>query len=191
MELVKEPKFNRIHPKKFALWTAMVSIIMLFSAFTSAYIVKKSAGNWYSFPLPDEFIMSTLAILLSSAVLHVSYRAFKRKNYKLFKSLLAVGTLSGLIFIILQYAGWLSLNEMGIFAHTNQSASFLAIFVGTHVLHVFGGIAALIICLVYAFGNRKFEWSPRRQLRLELVFTYWHFVDVLWLYLLGFLIIQQ
>jgi cytochrome c oxidase subunit 3 len=191
MELVNQSRFNRIHPKKFALWTAMVSMIMLFSAFTSAYIVKKSAGNWLSFPLPDEFTASTFAILLSSATLHFAYRSFKQKKYKAFKILLSVGTVSSLIFIILQYAGWLALNDMGIFAHTNQSASFLAIFVGVHALHVFGGIAALIICLAYAFGNQKFEWSPKRQLRLELVFTYWHFVDVLWLYLLGFLIIQQ
>lgn len=194
MEMVTSPKkIRRVHPKKFALWTAMVSILMLFSAFTSAYIVRKAASNWLAFPIVDEFFYSTGVILSSSVVLHVAYKAFVAKNYTLYKILLTLGLGLGILFVALQYMGWLTLNSdtYQIFISTNQSSSFFVLLVGTHALHVIGGITALMISWIYALKRSTQEWTPKGQLRLELAFTYWHFVDILWLYLLVFLWIQQ
>ena len=192
MEMVASPKkIKRIHPKKFALWTAMLSMIMFFSALTSAYIVRKGAGNWLSFPIVNEFFYSTGVILSCSVILHVAYRAFVNKDYKLYKILLTIGFGLGCLFVVLQYSGWLALNEMAIFVYTNQSSSFFVLLVGMHAMHVLGGIAALLISWIYAMRKSTLEWTPKGQLRLELTFTYWHFVDVLWLYLLVFLWIQQ
>lgn len=64
---------SKIHPKKFALGVACASILMMFAAFTSAYIVRQAAGNWLEFRLPDIFYINTLVILLSSATVHGSY----------------------------------------------------------------------------------------------------------------------
>lgn len=192
MEMVASPnKIKRIHPKKFALWTAIVSMLMLFSAFTSAYIVRKAAGNWLSFPIVEEFFYSTGVILSSSVILHVAYKAFIARNYQWYKILLSIGFGLGILFVALQYMGWLALNEMGIFIYTNQSSSFFVLLVGTHALHVIGGITALMISWIYAFKKSTQDWTPKGQLRLELTFTYWHFVDALWLYVLIFLWIQQ
>lgn len=194
MEMVTSPKkIRRIHPKKFALWTAIVSMLMLFSAFTSAYIVRKASSNWLAFPIVDEFFYSTGVILSSSVILHVAYKAFVAKNYTLYKLLLTIGLGLGVLFVALQYMGWLTLNSdtYGIFISTNQSSSFFVLLVGTHALHVIGGITALMISWIYALKSSTKEWTPRGQLRLELTFTYWHFVDILWLYLLLFLWIQQ
>ncbi|BDS15139.1 cytochrome c oxidase subunit 3 [Aureispira anguillae] len=192
MEMVASPKrIRRIHPKKFALWTAIVSILMFFSAFTSAYIVRKAAGNWLSFPIVEEFFYSTGVILSSSIILHVAYRAFVNKNYQLYRILLTIGFILGILFVSLQYAGWLALNQKGIFIYTNQSSSFFVMLIGTHALHVIGGITALMISWIYAMKKNTLEWTPKGQLRLELTFTYWHFVDVLWLYLLLFIWTQQ
>lgn len=193
MEMVSSPKkIKRVHPKKFALWTAIVSMLMLFSAFTSAYIVRKAAGNWLSFPIVEEFFYSTGVILSSSVILHVAYKAFVAKNYTLYKILLTLGLALGVLFVALQYMGWLTLNNnKGIFISTNQSSSFFVLLVGTHALHVIGGITALMISWIYALKRSTQEWTPKGQLRLELTFTYWHFVDILWLYLLLFLWIQQ
>lgn len=194
MEMVTSPKkIRRVHPKKFALWTAMVSILMLFSAFTSAYIVRKAASNWLAFPIVDEFFYSTGVILSSSVILHVAYKAFVAKNYTLYKILLTLGLGLGILFVALQYMGWLTLNSdtYQIFISTNQSSSFFVLLVGTHALHVIGGITALMISWIYALKSSTQEWTPKGQLRLELAFTYWHFVDILWLYLLVFLWIQQ
>lgn len=194
MEMVTSPKkIRRIHPKKFALWTAIVSMLMLFSAFTSAYIVRKAASNWLAFPIVDEFFYSTGVILSSSVVLHVAYKAFVAKNYALYQILLTLGLGLGILFVALQYMGWLTLNgdPYGIFISTNQSSSFFVLLVGTHALHVIGGITALMISWIYALKSSTKAWTPKGQLRLELTFTYWHFVDILWLYLLVFLWIQQ
>lgn len=192
--MVTSPKkIRRIHPKKFALWTAIVSMLMLFSAFTSAYIVRKAASNWLAFPIVDEFFYSTGVILSSSVVLHVAYKAFVAKNYALYRILLTLGLGLGILFVSLQYMGWLTLNgdPYGIFISTNQSSSFFVLLVGTHALHVIGGITALMISWIYALKSSTKAWTPKGQLRLELTFTYWHFVDILWLYLLLFLWIQQ
>lgn len=194
MEMVTSPKkIRRIHPKKFALWTAIVSMLMLFSAFTSAYIVRKAASNWLAFPIVDEFFYSTGVILSSSVVLHVAYKAFVAKNYALYRILLTLGLGLGILFVVLQYMGWLTLNgdPYGIFISTNQSSSFFVLLVGTHALHVIGGITALMISWIYSLKSSTKAWTPKGQLRLELTFTYWHFVDILWLYLLVFLWIQQ
>jgi cytochrome c oxidase subunit 3 len=192
MEMVVAPKkIKRIHPKKFALWTAMISMIMLFSALTSAYIVQKASGDWLSFPIVKEFFLSTGVILSCSVVLHVAYKAFIDRNYKLYQILLTVGFGLGCSFVALQYLGGLALNEMGVFVYTNQSSSFFVLLVGIHALHVLGGITALLISWIFAMRKNTLEWSDKGQLRLELTFTYWHFVDLLWLYLLAFLWIQQ
>lgn len=183
-------KIKRVHPKKFALWTAMVSILMLFSAMTSAYIVRKAAGDWLDFEIASEFFYSTGLILASSVVLQVAYRAFVQKNYPLYQGLITAGFLMGIGFVVLQYQGWLSTNAEGIYIYSNQSSSFFVLLVGVHALHVMGGITALMISWIYALKPSTKAWSERGQLRLELTLTYWHFVDILWIYVLLFLYFQ-
>jgi cytochrome c oxidase subunit 3 len=191
MSTVAEVKLKRIHPKKFALWMSIVSMIMFFSAFTSAYIVRKSAGNWMSFPLPLEFYISTIVILLSSVCFYISKKAYVEANNSLFKVLFYIGFTLGLVFILLQYLGWQSLHKMDISISTNQSSSFFYLITYAHLLHVVGGIAALVVTMVGIIRGRFDYPSDKRTLKLELVFTFWHFVDLLWIYLLVFLIIQQ
>lgn len=183
-------KVRRVHPKKFALWTAMVSILMLFSAMTSAYIVRKAAGDWLDFEIAKEFFYSTGLIVASSVILHVAYKAFVQKNYPLYQGLITVGFLMGIGFVVLQYQGWLSTNAEGIYIYSNQSSSFFVLLVGVHALHVMGGVTALMISWIYAIKPSTKAWSERGQLRLELTLTYWHFVDVLWIYVLLFLYFQ-
>jgi cytochrome c oxidase subunit 3 len=192
MQMVASPnKIKRIHPKKFALWTGIISMLMLFSAFTSAYLVRKAAGDWLYFPMTPEFFYSTAVIVSSSIVLHVAYKAFVHRNYRLYQGLLTLGFFMGITFVALQYQGWLSLNEMGIDIRTNQSSSFFVLIVGVHALHVLGGITALMISWIYALKKSTMQWSERGQLRLELTCTYWHVVDVLWIYVFLFIYLQQ
>ena len=103
---IKPKKRFRIHPQKFALWSAMASIIMMFAALTSAYIVRKAAGNWLEYALPTIFYYSTLIILLSSITLHGSYLSFKKGNALLYRLGLFVTLLLGVAFVIMQYVGW-------------------------------------------------------------------------------------
>ncbi len=180
---------NKIHPKKFALAVACGSILMMFSAFTSAYIVRQAAGNWLEFQLPALFFVSTGIILASSLTLHFSYKSFLKGNEQLYKTLLVVTLILGLGFVVMQYQGWLSMMEMGVPLKTNPSGDFIYVISGVHAAHVLGGITALIIALLHAF-SLKFKVTAARKLRFELTFIYWHFVGFLWLYLIVFFSIQ-
>lgn len=179
---------GRIHPQKFALWVGMAGIVMMFAALTSAYLVKQSAGNWLEFTFPNQFYFSTASILLSSVALHKSfteYKAGKEGGYKLY---LFIGFLLGCTFVVLQYYGWLALYGMGVDMKGNASGGFFYLITGLHVLHVLGGIAALIVTMLNAF-SLKFKVTSKRILRFDLVINYWHFVDILWVYLFIFLLV--
>ena len=180
---------SKIHRHKFALWVGIAGIIMMFAAFTSAYVIRRAAGNWFEFKLPDIFFINTAVIVLSSLTLHTSYNAFKKGNEKLYKSLLIVTFVLGLLFVVLQYQGWLALDRIGATFTINPSSSFIYVISGLHAAHVLGGIAALSVALIHAF-ILPFKPTPRRKLRFELVLQYWHFVDILWVYLIVFFVIQ-
>ena len=185
-----EYRRSKIHPKKFALWVGCASIMMMFAAFTSAYIVRQAAGNWLEFRMPDIFYFNTAVILLSSVTLHGSYLAFKQGKEQLYKGLLVVTFALGLAFLALQYEGWQALRAMGIELTTNPSGSFVYVISGVHAAHILGGIAALIIAMIHAFAL-PFSPIPGRKLRFEMTLTYWHFVDFLWVYLLLFFVLQS
>ena len=180
---------NRIHPHKFALWVSLASIVMLFTAFTSAYIVRQAAGNWLEFRLPDLFFISTGVILVSSLTLQGSYLSFKKGRKERYRALMALSFGLGLAFLILQYEGWQALVDIGVMLDGNPSGSFIYLISGVHAAHVLGGVAALVVALMHAF-MLPVKATPRRVLRFELVLTYWHFVGFLWLYLLGFFVIM-
>ena len=181
---------NRIHPKKFALLIACASIMMMFAAFTSAYVVRQAAGNWLEFRLPDLFYFNTGVILLSSLSLHSSYLAFKRGNTRLYRLLLAGALVLGLAFLALQYQAWQALAAIGVELTTNPSGSFVYVISGVHAAHILGGIAVLILAALHAFVLPH-RITPTRKLRFELTLIYWHFVDFLWVYLLLFFTFQS
>lgn len=183
-------RHNKIHPKKLALWVGIVSLIMMFTALTSAYIVRRAAGNWLEFSIPTIFYVNTLVIVVSSLTLHAAYAAFKREADGAYKTLLSLTFVLGIAFVILQLLGWQEMAANGLDIKINPSTSFVYALSGLHAVHVIGGIAILAVALVMAFV-RKLKRTPARQLRLELTLTYWHFVDVLWIYLIVFLSLQR
>ena len=184
---LKKTTGNNFQAQKFGLWLAIVSMLMLFAALTSAYLVRRSAGNWLEFKLPDIFLYSTIVILASSVTLHSAYLAFKRGNATLYRTLLGTTFVLGIAFLVLQYTGWSQLNEIDIRLQTNPSASFLFVISGLHAAHLLGGLGALTVALVHGFRLR-YKVTPRRIHRLGLTMTYWHFVDILWVYLFLFLL---
>lgn len=181
---------NKIHPKKLALWMACASMGMLFGAFTSAYIVRQAAGNWLEFQLPNVFFVSTAVIVLSSVLLHLSFLSFKKGNERMYKGLLVAASLMGFAFLALQYQGWLAMEEMGVPLRTNPSGDFIYVISGVHAAHILGGIATLIVALINAFAL-PFKVTAARVLRFDLTVNYWHFVDLLWVYLMVFFVSQQ
>jgi cytochrome c oxidase subunit 3 len=192
MGAISSPEYNRskIAPQKFALWVGIASIVMMFGAFTSAYVVRRSAGNWLEFRLPDIFFVNTAVIILSSLTLHYAYVSFKKGNEKWYKGLLITTFVLGILFVVLQYKGWEAMNAIGATFTVNPSSSFIYVISGLHAAHVLGGMAALVVAMVHAFVL-PFKPTLRRRQRFELVCQYWHFVDVLWVYLIGFFMVQS
>lgn len=180
-------KHERIHPHVFALWVSFGSILMMFIALTSAYIVKQSAGNWLEFIIPNSFYLSTAVILFSSITLHIAYNSFKKGKELLYKSLLVVTLILAFVFLVLQYQGWMILFEGGVDMKGNPSGAFFYLLTGLHAAHILGGIAALIVAVLHAF-TLPFKPSEKRRVRFSLVLQYWHFVDILWIYLFTFLL---
>lgn len=178
---------NRIHPHKFTLWVAMGSIIMMFAGLTSAYIVRSNQGNWFLFELPVVFWYSTLVILISSLTMHLAYKAFKAREMQRYRVLITATAALGIVFTVLQFLGFSQLNGHGvqlIGQGSNPSASFLAVITGLHVLHVLGGVVALLIIFIRAYSAKSKSYNT---VPVEMAATYWHFVDILWIYLFVFL----
>jgi cytochrome c oxidase subunit III len=176
---------KRIHPHKFTMWVAIGSILMMFFGFTSAYIVKRNQANWFSFQLPLVFWYSTAVIIASSITIWLAEKRFKQRQMAQYRSLLTVTFILGIVFVALQIMGFASMTRHGLPLQKNVSVSFLYIIVGVHAVHVVGGIIALIVLFLKAFSSKikNYDIVP-----VQVMSTYWHFVDFLWIYLLIFLL---
>lgn len=181
---------NKINAQKFALWAAMASISMMFAAFLSAYIVKQASGNWLEFSLPATFYLSTVLVLAVSLMLHKTQTWLREGKKSAYTTGLSLAMVLALLFIISQYFSWTALVERGIDLKGNVSGSFLYLITGIHVLHVLGGIIALVISLVYALFFPFNNGNSKRQ-KFDLVVNYWHFVDALWVVLFLFLMFYK
>ena len=178
---------KKIHPYKFTLWVAMGSIVMMFAGFTSAYIVKRNQANWQGFDLPAIFYYSTAVIVLSSVTMIIAVRKFRERRMDIYRQMFFLTALLGLVFIAMQWIGFQTLQNNGIRligAGSNVSGSFLAVIAGVHMAHVLGGVIALLIMLRRAFSSKTKIYS---KVGVEVAATYWHFVDLLWIYLFIFL----
>jgi len=182
-EVIK-PK-NKIHPHKFTLWVGIGSIVMMFAGLTSAYIVKRNQSGWVSYELPMAFWYSTIIILLSSLTIHLSAKCFKERLMGRYRKWMAATMLLGVLFVVLQFIGFKDFWQMGMTLQANVSFSFLYVIVGLHGVHVLGGVIALIVMSLKAFSRKTRNYS---MVPVDLLCTYWHFVDLLWIYLLIFLI---
>ncbi|MGY6559539.1 MAG: cytochrome c oxidase subunit 3 [Nitritalea sp.] len=177
-----------MHPKKFALWLFMVTVVMIFAALTSAYIVRQSEGNWLEFELPTLFWYSTGIIVISSLALHWAYTAAKRDNLLQLKLGMTVTVLAAVAFLVAQWYGWVALVDRDVFFVGNPSGSFLYVFTGLHGIHLISGVIFIIFVLISSF---RYKVHSQEMTVMEMCVTYWHFLGGLWLYLFMFLLLNH
>lgn len=182
-----------VHPQKFAMWLAMSVITMMFAGLTSAYLVRKGAPNWTQYVMPIQFYISGAIILASSVSMWGAVRSWKRDNIGMYKLMLSVTFFLSLCFVASQWLGWQGLKSEGIYLNGNPSGSFLYVISYMHVAHVGVGVLLLLFTLIRAFvlfdnPARLLIWQTddNKKIRIELLATYWHFVGLLWIYLLIF-----
>jgi cytochrome c oxidase subunit 3 len=164
------------------MWLALVAVVMLFAAFTSALIVRQGLGdNWGSTPLPRMLWLNTLVLLASSATLEFSRRALARRASESFSIWLHVTAGLGVIFLIGQLAAWRELAARGFYLSSNAGASFLYLLTATHGLHLLGGVISLGYLVMRAGAIAR---GSQRRVALDATAIYWHFMDGLWIYIL-------
>ncbi len=177
-----------MHPKKFAMWLFIVSVIMIFAGLTSAFIVRQSEGNWLEYDLPGIFWYTSGIILLSSIFMHWAYISAKKDQLDNLKIALGITTILGLAFLVGQWFSWVALVDMDVYFVGNPGGSFLYVLTGVHALHLISGVIFLIIVLISSF---KYKVHSKRLVKLEMCATYWHFLGGLWLYLFMFLLFNH
>jgi cytochrome c oxidase subunit III len=181
-----------VNSKKMILWLFIVTIVMLFAAFTSAYIVRKADGEWLLFSLPSIFAYSTGIILLSSITMQWAYSLLKKDQVQQAKVLVAATFALGFAFLCIQYVGLFDvLVSMNVFlggASSNPAGSFVYVLLGVHAFHLVTGLIYILIVLSLLF---KGKITKEKSLQFELCTTYWHFLDLLWIYLFVFLLVNN
>ncbi len=175
-------------PASTGIWVGLAAITMSFAAFTSALIVRQGGStDWRHFTLPRILYFNTLVLLSSSLSLELSRRRAASFISGVESSLvnpvrwLYATLLLGLLFVAGQYMAWLQLKSEGLYLATNPSSSFFYVLTAVHALHVMGGLGGLIYVI------RRLSRSVLRQSTLDAASYYWHFMDILWLYLLWLL----
>jgi cytochrome c oxidase subunit III len=166
------------------IWVGIAAISMSFVALTSALVVRKGASSdWQHFTLPAILYVNTVVLALSSATLEVSRRriAAYMRRFRTEASparWLYVTLFLGLVFVSGQYVAWRQLSSEGLYLATNPSSSFFYVLTAGHLLHVLGGLGGLVL-VIHRLGK-----SILRRSTLDIAARYWHFLGVLWLYLL-------
>ena len=172
-------------PSSTAIWVVLFAITMMFAALTSALIVRKGSSlDWKTFTLPSILYFNTLLLLASSVTLEVA-----RRRVALFMGgmksqvedparWLYITLFLGLLFVGGQYVAWSQLRAEGLYLATNPSSSFFYLLTAIHALHVLGGLGGLIYVI------RKLSKSALLRSQFVATARYWHFMGILWLYLL-------
>ena len=186
MDIVSTQQKQKMHPHKFTLWVAIGSIIMMFAGLTSAYIVKSNQTNWITVELPKAFWISTAVILISSLTLQMALRSFKQREMNKYRLLIGITVILGVAFVVLQWFGFQELWAQQITFRGAGAGQFLYVIFGLHAIHVIGGIITLLIMFIKAFVGKTKLYS---SVPVEVAAVYWHFVDLLWIYLLLFFLI--
>ncbi len=178
--------------RKPLLWIGIASIVMTFAGLTSGYIVSRAsllpANRWLQFALPTEFYVATAFIIGASLAMIVGKIAIKNGNVSNLKKALWVALILGFGFAIIQYLGWKTLIDSGFYftgESSNTAVSWVYVITFVHWLHVISGIIVLMVTTHQAVKN---NYSKQEHQGFDLASIYWHFLDILWIYLFLFLV---
>ncbi|GEP49607.1 cytochrome oxidase subunit III [Flavobacterium noncentrifugens] len=185
---LEEHKARSARSAKLILLFAMVSMTMMFAGLTSAFVVSKSRADWLKdFQMPSAFFASTLVIICCSITFHLAKKSIQKDNRSATTSFLLATLALGILFVVLQFVGFGQIVESGYYFTGSESTittTFLYVVTVTHLAHLTGGLISLLIII---YNHFKQKYNSSQTLGIELGAMYWHFLDVLWVYLFLFL----
>lgn len=189
-QTLEQDKQN-LRAKKFLMWLFIVSSFIFFAGLTSGFIVYTAGdpSRGIKTILPKGFAYSSVIIVLSSITMHLAYLSGKRLQFNKQKQYLIATIILGILFFVIQLNTWRTLIDQEVFfVNNNASHSFIYVFTGAHLAHIFAGILMLINALM---GVAKNIPQIRNMFSLEITSMFWHFIDILWIYLYVFLLLNQ
>jgi cytochrome c oxidase subunit III len=170
---------------RLGIWVALASILMMFTSLSSAYVVRAGVSNdWYPLAVPQILYLSTALIVISSGTLELARRKLKSSVIDGYSRWLVITALLGVAFLVSQLLAWRQLAGRGIYVASNPHSSFFYLLTAAHAVHLLGGLVALIYLVVRArqvLGATAVD--AKRRAIADAVSIYWHFMDVLWIYL--------
>ena len=168
------------------LWVSMISMVMFFAGLTSAYVISMKRDDWVTFDLPDAFSISTFLIVASSITLMLSQKLIKQEKREMSLFLLVVTLFLGIGFIWQQYEGFNELKDLGLYFTGKGSTVSTSFIIGITLMHVLHLLAGVIVLFIVIYNHFKYKYKPNDLLGFELGAIFWHFVDILWIYLFLF-----
>ena len=186
-QLIKQYK-----AKKMMLWVGMISMAMTFAGLTSAYVVSSTRSDWLSqFSIPESFAISTILILFSSISFYLAKKSLLSKNIKQTKIWVLTTFLLAILFVYFQFKGFGDIIAQGYYftgAESSITTSFLYVLVLLHLAHLFVGMIVLTVVYVRLLGG---SYLGSDTLGFELAHHFWHFLDILWIYLYLFVVLYK
>lgn len=208
------PDFNtRVRRYRIGMISALIPVLMLFLGFTSAYVLRQGSTSldaatltqvrdWQPLKVPAILWVNTLLLLASSATLELSRRRLHRQfalapaqavlGQKQVEERplpwLGVTAVLGIGFVVGQWLAWRELAAQGIYISSNPSSSFFYLLTGSHAVHLAGGVLALLYAGAASVLRKPLE---TRGLVVEVTALYWHFMGILWIYILALLLLAK
>ena len=187
--IVDEREDTGLINSKLGIWIFLASEVMLFGGLFSAYVFLRMAappgdfapwGAELNVPLAT---LNTLVLITSSVTMVMSWASLKLKDFEKYKIYMALTLLCAAIFLVVKYFEYTAKFHHDIFP---SSSTFMAIYftlTGLHGLHIIGGMI-VITYLWMPFGNKIWHTNPEHFTnRVEVIGLYWHFVDLVWIFL--------
>lgn len=185
---IEEQKSRTARSYKLILLFAMVSMIMMFAGLTSAFVVSKSRADWLKdFQLPTAFFYSTAVIIGCSVTFYLAKKAIQKNNQSKTTLFLLSTLVLGILFVVLQFVGFGQIVANGYYftgSGSSITTTFLYVVTVVHMIHLAGGVISLLIII---YNHFKQKYNSSQTLGIELGAMYWHFLDLLWVYLFLFL----
>ena len=186
---VEERPETGLNNSKLGIWVFLASEVMLFGGLFSAYVFLRMAapagefaywGSKLSVPMAT---VNTLVLISSSVTVIMSWASLKMKDFEKYKMYMGLTLLCALIFLVIKYLEYTGKFHHGIYP---SSSTFMAIYftlTGLHGLHIIGGMIVMGYFWLPA-GNKMWHTEPDHFTnRIEVAGLYWHFVDLVWIFL--------
>ena len=183
---VKNRPDTGLYNGKLGVWLFLASEVMLFGGLFSAYIFLRTGVD--SWPLGTEYLdvplatLNTLFLITSSVTIVMSWASLKLNDFKKFKLYSGVTLFLALAFLVVKYFEYTHKFHVGYLPSTNNFLGIYFTMTGLHVLHIIGGM--IVIFYYWMPGAKMWDVDPERFTnRIEIVGLYWHFVDLVWIFL--------